>query len=112
MAHPCHVVVRRVQLAVGVVSDLQLGQRMARFELERSGSFVNAAVPLSDLCESLFEILDKVVGVFSSPSEMRSSVGVTPAAARSASLNCLWVVDAGWVTTVIESPIMVMLAAR
>ena len=49
---------------------------------------------------------------FSSPSEMRSSVGVTPAAARSASLNCLWVVDAGWVTTVIESPIMVMLAAR
>ena len=48
---------------------------------------------------------------FSNPSEMRSSVGVTPAAARSASLSCLWVVDAGWVTTVIESPIMTMLAA-
>ena len=39
-------------------------------------------------------------------------VGVTPAAARSASLSCLCVVDAGCVTTVTESPIMTMCAAR
>ncbi len=42
---------------------------------------------------------------------MRSRVGVMPAALRSDALNCLCVVDAGCVTTVIESPIIVMLAA-
>ena len=38
--------------------------------------------------------------------------GVCPPPQDPSSLNCLWVVEAGWVTTVIESPIIVMFAAR
>ena len=84
---------------------------MARFEFERSGSYVNLRFHYP-ICAKACSKSSMRSSAFSSPSEMRSSVGVTPAAVRSASLNCLWVVYAGWVTTVIESPIMVMLAAR
>ena len=48
----------------------------------------------------------------SKPAEMRSKVGAMPARTFASSLNCLWVVEAGWVTTVIESPIIVILAAN
>ena len=38
------------------------------------------------------------------PTERRTSSGVTPVAACSATVSCAWVVEAGWMTSDLESP--------
>ena len=41
---------------------------------------------------------------FSIPTERRMKSGVTPVASCSSSDSCWWVVDAGWMTSVLASP--------
>ena len=73
MAYPHHVVVRGVQFAVGVIGDLQLRQRVSRFQLERFGGYVNAGFHYR--CFSASFRSSFMSSICSMPSESRSMLG-------------------------------------
>lgn len=43
--------------------------------------------------------------ISSIPTEMRTRSGVTPASSCSSAVSCAWVLEAGWMTSVLASPV-------
>ena len=98
VAHPYNVGVVAVTNTEGVIGNLKRGQHLTRLQSKWFIVFIYLSHKYLQDYSAAANACSKssiISSTFSSPSEMRNRVGVTPAAFKSASESCLWVVDAG-----------------
>src|SRR5438105_6897721 len=104
-----------VQIRVAYAFAGDAHQHFAAFRLRRGRQhFLERLAVLDDLVAdhafaaslSAWSMSHRMSSSVSMPTEMRIMSGVTPALTRSASSICLWVVDAGWMTSVLASPML------